>query len=159
MILGYDKFWSSYLEDIDIKSHEWPWTHDYWANEVKKNIVKMWIDGEEGEQVPQGFVAYRFVNVKDLIETGEWQGEETVIHILKLVVRPNWRNKGIGTRLLEDVEAAAKLQNVGTLAVILYEENDYGRMWLMNHGFASCILHKKLYPDGRDGYTFFKVVK
>jgi len=158
MILGFDNFWVHYLKDIDIKTNEWPWTDEYWENEAKKNIIKTWLEKDDdgkGAKTPRGFVAYRFVSLRTLIG----KGQETIIHILKLAVHPSWRNRGIGIKLLESVEVAAKLQNVNSLAIILHEEYVESREWLVNRDFKAVKLHKSVFPDGRDGYSFFKEVE
>lgn len=163
MILAYDKFWAHYLEDIDIKSDEWPWTSDFWVSETKRNLIKMWLEKDDAAsqkiaKTPRGFIAYRFVSIRDLVDMGE-DIAGVIIHIEKLAVHPDWRGKGIGGKLLESVETAAKLQNVNILAVILHEENDTGRNWLMGRGFIACKLHRKFFPDGRDGYSFTKMLQ
>ncbi len=164
MILSYDKFWAKYLEDIDIKSYEWPWTGDFWAGEVKKYSVKIWMEESSEplvvkscEKTPHGFVVYRFINVRDLMDI-EKDIKDTIIYIEKLAVHPDWRNKGVGKKLLESVESAAKLQSVSVLVIFLHEENDVGRKWLLKHGFEVCKLHPKQFPDGRDAYSFMKVI-
>jgi len=159
MILPFAIIWKPWLKDIDIKSCEWPWCEDYWKDDVKKNIIKMWMGGEPTKRLPLGFVAYRFVNIKDLIEKdlGENLKEKgTVVHVSKLAVHPKYRNQGIGTKLLENAEAAVKLQDAKLLVMILHEEDDEGRGWLIRRGFVAQTLHKEMFPDGRDGYSFAK---
>jgi ribosomal protein S18 acetylase RimI-like enzyme len=156
MIISFNKSWTSHLKNIDIKSYYWPWDDEYWlSDQLNKSVIKMWV--EPTPLPPFGFIAYRFINVKDIIKTGEIQG--TVIHISKLAVHPNHRNKGIGTKLLENIEATAKLQSVNVLTVILYEENNDGIKWLLKRGFKGHGLHPEVFPDGRDGYSFCKVLE
>ena len=155
MIQGYDLVWTPYLRDIDIKSNEWPWVEEHWKDEVKKYIIKMWMEPvpNGSSRKPLGFVAYRFMNIKDLIEREE---RGTVIHLLKLAVHPNHRNRGIGTTLLENVEKIAKFQDVKILVVILHEDDKDGRDWLIKRGFLSRTLLVSRFPDGQDGYSFVK---
>jgi len=154
MIQGYDKVWSRYLYDIDIKSNEWPWSEEYWRDEVKKYNIKMWMEIEPNKK-PLGFIAYRFVNIKDVIEI-ELEEKGTVIHLLKLAVHPDYKNKGIGTKLLENVEKIAKLQDVKILVTILHEDDKEGREWLLKRGFLARTLRLGAFPDGCDGYSFVK---
>lgn len=162
MIFGFDKVWAPYLRDIDIKSNEWPWDEDFWKDDVKKYIIKMWMETTVNEQQttlkkPIGFIAYRFVNIKDLIEKG-LEGKGTVIHILKLAVYPKHRNKGIGTKLLENVELISKSQDVKVLITILHEDDKEGREWLLKRGFLGQTLHPEMFPDSCDGYSFAKEI-
>ncbi len=154
MIQGYDTVWSPYLRDIDIKSNEWPWDESHWKGEVKKYIIKMWMEIGPPKK-PLGFVAYRFVNIKNLIERN-LEEKGTVIHLLKLAVHPNYRNKGVGTTLLENVEKIAKLQDVKILVAILHEDDKDGRNWLIKRGFLAQTLLVSRFPDGCDGYSFIK---
>jgi len=151
MLQGYDTVWSTYLHDIDIKSNEWPWDEEHWKDEVKKYIIKMWME-PVAPRKPLGFVAYRFINIKDLlgVESG------TVIHLLKLAVHPDHRNRGIGTMLLANVETIAKPQDVKVLVSILHEDDVEGRAWLIKQGFLARTLLVSRFPDGRDGYSFIK---
>ena len=150
---GTGKFLVSHLKDIDIKSYEFPWCDDYWKNEAEKSTLKLCMRSG----IPRGFIAYRFVNVKDIMESEDMEG--TVIHILKLAVHPSWRNKGIGTELLKYIERAAKLQKVIILVMILHEENSEGRNWILKQGFIGYSLHTELFSDARDGYGFIKRIE
>lgn len=150
MITGPGTFLLHYLKNIDIKSYEFPWDDEYWNSEAEKSILKLWMkDGK-----PYGFTAYRFVNVKNILKSGDIEG--TIVHILKLAVHPDWRNKGIGAALLRNIEEAARLQKVVILVIILHEENSEGRDWIIKRGFKGNSLHLELFPDGRDGYGFLK---
>ena len=97
----------------------------------------------------------RFVNIRDLIE----DLEGSVVHIPKLAVHPSWRKRGIGSALLSSTEAIAKLQNVKMLVTFVHEENSSGINWLCKRGFTGHNVHAGRSPDGRDSYSFVKVLE
>ncbi len=151
MIKGLNAFWIDHIKNIDIKSDEWPWSDEQWINELPKYITKVWMDPD----VPRGFMVYRFVNLRDLVKGLEG----SVIYIPKLAVHPSWRNRGIGSELLLNIEAMAKLQDVKMLTLFIHEENSLGINWLRKQGFKACKVHSGLSPDGRDSYSFTKVIE
>lgn len=150
MILSnLNEAWLPYLKDIDIKTFAWPYSDEFWEEEIKTCILRVWLDGK----VPRGFVVFRF--------TTEFHGEKfdkPVLHIRKLVVHPSWREKGIGLKLLENLEATAKMQGTKLIVIRVHEENESGRNWLVKRGFKAKGLHREVYLDGRDGYSFHKVI-
>ena len=146
----------TYLKDIDIKCFEHPWNDEYWEKEIQKSLIKLWVDNNL--KIPRGFAAYRFINIRDLIKsTKEVTG--TVIHLLKLAVHPGWKRQGIGTKLLKTVEESAKLQKVVFIATIIHEENREGIDWLTKRKFVGYGVHRKMYPDERDGFGFLKRIE
>jgi len=146
MLVSFNSLWLPTIKNIDIKSHEWPWCDDRWAEELPKNITKMWMDPE----VPRGFSCYRFMGFKDLIS--ELDGN--IIHISKLAVRPNFRGKGIGSSLLENIIVTGRIQKVKALVILVHEENDLGIKWIGKRGFKAHSVRLGAYPDERDGYSF-----
>ncbi len=130
-----------YLRDMDIKCYEWVWDDTTWVKESDRSIIRMWIT----ENLPRGFTVYRFMNFS--------------IHIQKLGVHPSWRRRGIASELLGDIESAAKRTGVKRIYTILHEENNLGREWLSKRGFIADKVHKEMYPDSRDGYSFSREVK
>ncbi len=148
MITGLNTFWIDHVKNIDIKSNEWPWSDEDWIDKIPKCITKVWMDPD----VPRGFMMYRFVNLRDLVEGLSG----SAVLISKLAVHPSWRNRGIGSELLLNLETAAKLQNVGYLILFVHEENVLGINWLRKQGFKAHRIHPGLSPDGRDSYSFMK---
>lgn len=143
----------NFLKDIDIKSYEYPWDDVEWKTELEVSVLKIWTDGK-----PRGFTAYRFMSVGSVLGTEE-EIKGVVIHILKLAIHPEWRNKGIGTELLKNIEAAAKHQEVDFLVKILHEENKDGRDWLLKKDFVGFSVLKNIFPQARDGFSFIKRVE
>lgn len=148
MLASFNSLWLPTIKNIDIKSHEWPWCDERWAAELPKNITKMWMDPE----VPRGFSCFRFMSLKDLIS--ELNGN--IIHVSKLAVHPGFRNKGVGSQLMNDLEAIGRIQRVKSLVIFIHEENDLGIEWISKRGFKAHRVHSGIYPDGRDGYSFMK---
>jgi len=148
MLVSFNSLWLPTIKNIDIKSHEWPWCDDRWAEELPRNITKVWLDPE----VPRGFSCYRFMGFKELIS--ELDGN--IIHISRLGVHPSFRGKGIGSSLLENIVITGRIQKVKALVIFIHEENDLGIDWISDpkRGFKAHRVHKEAYPDGRDGYSF-----
>lgn len=151
MIKGLNAFWIDHIKNIDIKSDEWPWSDEQWIAELPKCITKIWMDPD----VPRGFMVYRFVNLRDLVK----DLDGAAIHISKLAVHPGWRRHGIGSDLLVNLEASAKVRKVKALTLFIHEENSLGINWVCKQGFKAHGVHPDLFPDNRDSYSFMKVLK
>lgn len=139
MIIKYNPLWLNYLKDIDVKSYNYTWLDEDWA-EIEKWIIKIWML----EKQPRGFAALRFD-----------KGDKIII--AKLAVHPRHRGQGGGTALLENVEAIAKFRYVKRLTALLHEDNEF-KDWMVARGFKAARIEKRAFPDG-DGYHFCKEIE
>lgn len=128
------------LKEIDVKTSHWAWCEDRWvAEELKQYIIRLAL----GEGKIFGFVAIKIVG--------------SAIHIHKLAVHPKYQRKRIGSNLLKDVEGIAERHGIKMIATIVWEHDLAGINWLIRKGFRASGISSSLYPDGSDGYKFYKV--
>jgi ribosomal protein S18 acetylase RimI-like enzyme len=139
MTNNFQPFWTPYLKDIDVKSYDYPWL-DEW-NALSKYILNGVIRQEGDDFRVVGFYAVK-------------PGVTCVIH--KLAVRPAFRKQGIGTELLADIEERCAGWKLGTMEVVLHEENDLGINWAQSQGFKAVGMEIEMFPDGRDGIIMGK---
>lgn len=138
----------NWLMDIDIKSYEYPWSIEQWkklADGLQYVILVALV-----KNVPVGFVAY-----------DRTQGE---VEILRIAVKPSYRRKGIGTKLLYTVEKGAGTLNririvVPEIQCFPGHEDDVSQ-WLLKRGYVAVppILknHFQFCGNNIDGFTFIK---
>ncbi|KKN46366.1 hypothetical protein LCGC14_0673940, partial [marine sediment metagenome] len=83
---------------------------------------------------------------------------ESAVMILKLCVHPLRRCTGAGSNLLHDIEQYALDTNRKLIVINVHEMNLCTIYWLQTHGYKAVRIDKELYPDGRDGYAFYKEI-
>lgn len=71
-------------------------------------------------------------------------------HITNIVVRKNYRNKGIGSRLLENLIELAKTKTSLTLEV--NTKNEIAQKLYLKYGFKNLGIRKKYYDGIEDAY-------
>ncbi len=96
--------------------------------EVPRFVIKV--------NLPFGYLAYR--------------REKRVVRIHRLRVKPEYRNMGIGSELLDCIPDATKIY------IIVHEENEHMN-WLLRRGFL-VIGMEETFPDGRSGIRFERVM-
>ncbi len=74
------------------------------------------------------------------------------LHLLNITVAPEWQNQGHGSRLMDDVQALARHQQLATLWLEVRMGNARARALYRRYGFAEVGLRKSYYPaaDGRE---------
>lgn len=147
-ILNAAAKWLPYIKDIDIKSNEWPWDDETWET-ANKYIVRSYIEDIFSPDSSiiirteiRGFFVCKII--------------PNAVLILKLAVHPNAKNRGVGTALLMDVIRIAQRRKLKMVCVTIHEENTSGIKWISEKGFKGAEIVRATYPDGRDGYTFYK---
>lgn len=132
------------LLDIDLKSVDNYWTLDQWRGMCVNHDTYVSLATYFND--PAGFI---ICNI-----TGR---------ILKIAVKPTFRNKGIGTRLIETVKYWATENNIPGLGIVVPESLCYNSdicKWLNNQGF----LANGVLKDGvtycnevEDGFLFIRI--
>lgn len=138
-ILPFRPDWLVHIKDVDVKSCDWPWCDEQWAD-ISKYIIRTWWDSG----ILKGFSAFQF-NTKGFIP------------ISKLAIYPKYQNESGEAMLLEDIEKIAKKHSVPELRITIWEHDGYRLKMLRTNGFKAIGLRGK-YPDGSDGYEFRRFV-
>jgi GNAT superfamily N-acetyltransferase len=134
------------LLDIDLKSVDNSWTLDQWRGMCVNHDTYVSLATYLND--PIGFIICN-----------------TTGRILKIAVKPAFRNKGIGTKLIETVKYWAVENNILGLGIAVPESLCYNSdicRWLNNQGFlASGILKDEVKYCGiiEDGFLFLLVLR
>ena len=134
------------LLDVDLKATDDPWTIDHWRGACVNNDTYISLATYFNE--PVGFVICN-----------------TTGRILKIAVKPTFRNKGIGTRLIEVVKYWATENNILGLGIVVPESLCYNNdmcKWLNKQGFLAGGILKdgaKYYGTVEDGFLFLLVLR
>jgi GNAT superfamily N-acetyltransferase len=133
---NYRPAWLHYLQDIDNKSYDYPWSEEGWKD-IKDQIIRVYIS----HRVPRAF--YLFRELRD-----------NIIFVSKLCVIPKWRGMGLGNVLHDDLLKQTKRKK---LITNVYEKDLKAMGWLNKCGWRATTIEKNLYPDGCDSYVFERV--
>jgi len=140
----------NFLIDIDLKSYDYPWSVDKWRLLALNPACTVTLATVNME--PVGFVAWGKIIADKEVE------------ILRLAVKPTYRNNGIGSLLLGSVEINANENGIQKITLIVPEiycfpncKGDVSR-WLLARGYqATKPIFKdyfNMYGSKVDGFKF-----
>jgi len=120
----------SHLFDIDLKSFEVPWDIDVWRNVCENTEFNKLVVGDS----PIGFIVWKQTKSTDI-----W----------RFAVKPDYRNKGIGTSLLKEVKVFAAKNNCHKIIIPVLENLCYTGIgcWLNKRGFKATGVIKGINED------------
>jgi ribosomal-protein-alanine N-acetyltransferase len=117
--------------EIEKLSFKDPWTREFFRSETLSDISKF-------------FVA--LAGMKVAVYGGFWKALDEA-DIVNLAVSPEFRNKGVGRKILEQLLRAAKDEGVKTVYLEVRAENPYAQRLYASCGFRSVGRRKKYYGD------------
>lgn len=136
----------NFILDIDLKSTDDPWTIDQWRGACLNKDSYICLATYFND--PVGFIICN-----------------TAGRILKIAIKPTFRNKGVGTKLIETIKYWAVQKNILGLGIVVPESLCYtGNIckWLNKQGFlANGILKDGVKYCGiiEDGFLFLLVLR
>jgi len=144
----------NFLIDIDLKSYDYPWLVDKWRSLALNSVCTVTL--ATMNMGPVGFVAW-----KKKIADKEAE-------ILRLAVKPAYRNNGAGSLLLGSVEVDANENGIQKITLIVPEihcfpnhKNDVSQ-WLLARGYQAIKPIFKnyfdMYGSKVDGFKFVSSV-
>ena len=77
--------------------------------------------------------------------------------IMKIVVKKNFRNLGIGTSILNEIVALCLSLNLSSITLEVRKDNEYAISLYKNFGFETLGVRKKYY-NGIDGFIMEKKI-
>jgi ribosomal protein S18 acetylase RimI-like enzyme len=145
MVTDFKPHHIPYLEEIDRESYKFPWWENSWADlgDLKVRVLENNTLERHSFGVI-GFSSYQVITVNN---------KAIALHIHKLCVAKQYRNKGHGSTLHRDLLRVAQQQKIKQLFMVVHEENN-NIPWLQSWGWNAVSVRSNLYPDGRDGYVF-----
>jgi len=87
-------------------------------------------------------IAYILCFIKKRSENA-FQFEKTILHIDQLMVKTEYRNQGIGRKLIDEVEKLAKQLNISEMQLDFWETNSLANDFFSNSGFNTFRLYMK----------------
>lgn len=148
----------NHLLDIDIKCFDYCWTAEDWRMVASSQHVKILIASWYG--TPLGFV---------VTEPCKGENDETpYLSMPKLAVKPSFRGRGIGTKLLSKVWSRAFELNLPRITTVVSEtmcdptQIPNSATWLTKMQFKSTGIVRqfvRMYGQHEDGYKFELEVK
>lgn len=145
-----------YVMDIDLKCFTYPWSAEFWADQEDfyKTLVATWYG------TPVAMAVYSVGSV--ICPTFCYDADDGDFTILKVGVKKNYRNKGIGRHLVNHIKRVADGVKATSVLAISPESsclppgNNAGS-WMRKLGFKG----KGIIPgcfidcgDAEDGYLF-----
>ena len=125
-------------EVVDI---EWLSFKDYWTEDDFLRVLRgrntIGKVAEVGETII-GFLVYEI--------------KKNGMDILNLAVHPNWRRKGIGSALVNDLKT--KIRRRPRMRIVLSDSNLDGHLFIKAMGFAAVEVLPGYFENGEDGYKF-----
>jgi GNAT superfamily N-acetyltransferase len=152
----------NYIKDIDMKSYQYPWSHEQWAI-LGEDETYHWCVASRGVE-PVGFAAWQNMQYEH-----RHPGLIPTVSIERLAVKPSDRREGIGTALIEYVCKYAEDQFFNRVVTVVPEINclpgdpDDISAWLLAQGFRAelPILKDHVCHYGKlvDCYTFARSLR
>ncbi len=121
--------------EIEKKSFRSPWPERLFRHELARNRRSRYLVLED-EDLIIGYVGMWFVH-----------GE---IHITSLAVAPEYRRKGIASRLIEEVYKAAREKKVFRITLEVRASNKVARNLYKKEGFTEAGIRPGYYSDNRE---------
>jgi len=152
----------SYLRDLDLKCHEQiPSSHRWWAK-IEQNLESGCYIGCKSH-VPIAMAVWE----RKSFRLPDFERVHITLHLHKLCVRKEFRNKHIGRRLIAHAHEEAKRLQCGYLSIsvpeyMCGEKAEHGNVaaWLNQLGFkATIILPTKVHMYGQSFDQFLFIYK
>ncbi len=123
------------IMEIEKKSFRSPWSERLFRHELSRNRRASYLVFEDQDLII-GYVGMWFL-----------PGE---IHITSLAVAPEYRRKGIASRLIEEVYKAAQEKKVYRITLEVRASNKVARQLYKKEGFAETGIKPCYYSDNRE---------
>ena len=134
MEIEFEKLKEKHLEEvleIERLSFKDPWTKEFFKSETLSGISKFYAALSGGKIVGYG---------------GFWKAQDEA-DIVNLAVSPEFRNMGLGRKILEYLLKTAKDEGIKTVHLEVRAENPYAQKLYASCGFRAVGRRKKYYGD------------
>lgn len=123
--------------EIENSSFSTPWLKDAFISELERNK----------------YAKYRVITIKNKVVAygGMWIAYDRA-HITNIAVHPQYRHKGLGNIILEDIIEYAKASNINSITLEVRKSNIPAINLYTKYGFKEVAVKKGYYVDsGEDG--------
>lgn len=130
------------VAEIERRSYITPWSHRAFLSEIRDNAYARYIVARAGEQV----IGY----------AGMWLIFDEG-HITNIAVHPDHRSRGIGDRLLTELERRARERGILRMTLEVRPSNPAAHALYAKHGFEARGRRRGYYSDtGEDAVIMWK---
>lgn len=129
------------VTEIEVASFPDPWPPSFF-NYIQGKASDLFIVAEEGGEV----VGYVIGELREIMFSGV-SHRSKVGHILNIAVEKVRRGRGIGTRLMEEVEGRFSGMGASQVTLEVRESNATARSFYNGRGFAEIGRVRAYYPD------------
>ena len=120
--------------DIENKSFEFPWNEDDFIRCMRqRNCISLVKENPKNLDEILGFMIY--------------EQYKNRLHILNLGVHPEYRRKGIGTAMVNEVKRKLSGQRRNRILIDVRESNLVGQLFLKSQGFRATSILRNFYED------------
>jgi ribosomal-protein-alanine N-acetyltransferase len=133
------------LMALEARCFGWPWGRLSFEGELASAGAESrlaWTTAGSGERRIVAYIFYRLI-------AGE-------VHIYRLAVDPEWRRRGIGSRLVEDCLASARRQGLSAAVLEVRASNTEAIALYCKFGFRVIATRPGYYSDSRENALILK---
>lgn len=127
--------------EIEVDSFPDPWPASFF-NYILGKAPDLFVVAEEGGEV----VGYVIGELREIMFSGV-SHRFKVGHILNIAVDGGWRGRGVGTRLMGEIEDRFRGMGASQATLEVRESNSTARTFYRNRGFAEIGRVRAYYPD------------
>lgn len=125
---------------IEVASFPDPWPPSFF-NYIHGKAPELFIVAEE-----ETIVGYVIGELREIMFSGV-SHRSKVGHILNIAVGEGWRGRGVGTRLMEDIEGRFRGMDASRVTLEVRESNATARSFYQGRGFTEIGRVRAYYPD------------
>lgn len=119
------------IEKVSLPS---PWSKELFEAELKRDQARYFV-AEEGEKIA-GYMGY-------------WEAPQEA-HIINLAVAPDFRNQGLGERMMDYCLEFARKKGAALATLEVRESNEAAKRLYGKCGFKVVAIRKKYYSDNQE---------
>lgn len=131
----------SRVNEIEVASFKDPWPTSFFKY-IHGKAPDLFLVAEEGERI----VGYVIGELREVMFSG-LSHRSKMGHILNIAIDKGWRDRGMGTRLMEEIESRFREMGATQVTLEVRESNTTARSFYQSRGFTEIGRVRAYYPD------------
>lgn len=137
----YEEKDQSKINEIEAASFKDPWPSSFF-NYMHDKAPDLFLVAREDEEI----VGYVVGEIREIMFSG-LSHKSSMGHILNIAVNSRCRNRGMGTRLMQEIEKKYRMRGVARVTLEVRESNTTARSFYQGLGFSEIGRVRAYYPD------------